>query len=97
MPYCATVTDYDYSVPDFEGFETDDKLFYMEFPINNATCSDAAKACGPKCCIDGAADIEGLAGGTVILGTRTYGVKQTGLGPSKDEMLEATVLIFEAQ
>jgi len=67
------------------------------FPRFLSACSEVAKACGPTCCIGGAKDLEELAGGTVILGTRTYGVQQMGLGPSQDEVLEATVRIFKAQ
>ena len=98
MPYTSWSTDYEYSCPDFGG-GVDEKLFYIEYVFNGAECSAKAKECGEKCCKTGGNDLgEIIQGGLIVLGSRTYGVEQTGgLGPSLHEVVDVELYYFEQQ
>ena len=73
-----------------------ENLWYMEFVFNGAKCSDTAmKQKGT--CIDETSDMDELVGSVIIAGTRTYALKSSGVGPSKDELFEARMFLFESK
>ena len=95
MPYSRWLSNL--NLEPLEGSAEGSKLWYVEFALNGAKCSERA-AMKDATCITDANDIaEQLVGGTVMIGTRAYALASTGVGPSKDEIFKCRMALFEEQ
>jgi hypothetical protein len=79
---------------DLESIGDGGEMWYKEFVFNGAECSESALK-KEGCCVDEASGLDTLVGATIMVGTRTYALEATGVGPSKDELFEARVFMFE--
>jgi hypothetical protein len=93
MPYTKWLSNLE--LESLEGSEEGAKLWYLEFAINGAKCSERASRKNATCIMDANEIKDLLVGGTIMIGTRAYALAATGVGPSKNEIFECRGALFE--